>query len=110
MIKITVFVPKDSAQKVKEAMFKAGAGKQGAYELCCFESQGRGQFLPLEGAHPALGKIGEVEYVDELRLEMLCQKEHIKAVVKALRAAHPYEEPAFDLVELMAIEDLEGRQ
>lgn len=100
-IKLTVSVPLKDASKVREAMAKSGAGAQGRYSECSFSYKGLGRFKPLKGAHPAIGKIGKLEEVEEEKIEVITSKELVKRVVKAMKEAHPYEEPAFDLVELL---------
>ena len=100
MDKLVVFVPVDAADRVRAAVTEAGAGAVGAYDSCTFTSAGEGRFRPLEGADPAIGGVGELEVVDEVRIESVYPRPLRRAVVEALRAAHPYEEPAFDLVEL----------
>lgn len=97
--KIAVFVPVNDAQKVTDAMAKAGAGKLGQYEACSFTVQGKGAFLPQEGAHPAIGQCGMLEKVDECRVEMLCSPDALPSVLEAMRETHPYEEPAFDVIK-----------
>lgn len=101
MFKIIVFSPIDAKEKVKQAMFEAGAGKLGAYDHCAFETLGTGQFRPLSGARPTLGATNELTFVDEARIEMLCDPDSLKKVVKALKAAHPYEEPAYDIIQTL---------
>lgn len=103
MIKLVVFVPETHAEQVKLALFDAGAGRQGDYEHCCWQSSGTGQFRPCEGSDPFIGSKGELSRVPELRIEMLVDDERIEDVVKALRHAHPYEEPAFDCLPLLAV-------
>jgi dinuclear metal center YbgI/SA1388 family protein len=99
--KIVVFVPVGPAiTAVHQALSAAGAGSIGDYSHCSFASAGTGQFLPLAGAHPAIGKVGKLERVAETRLEMVLPRGKRRTVVEALRAAHPYEEPAFDVLEL----------
>jgi len=100
MYKICVFVPETSAERVKQAMFEAGAGKIGDYDSCCWQTPGQGQFRPLEGSSPFIGTQGTIETVAELRLEMVCADEFIKGVVAALKSSHPYEEPAYDVWKL----------
>jgi hypothetical protein len=95
--KLVVFVPPDSLDAVRDALFAAGAGRIGEYERCSWYAHGTGTFLPLPGAQPAVGEVGEEERVDEVRLETVFPAERHDAVVAALRAAHPYEEPAFDV-------------
>ncbi|OHQ78280.1 Nif3-like dinuclear metal center hexameric protein [Corynebacterium sp. HMSC073H12] len=98
----TVKVPADHVDKVAQAMFEAGAGTIGDYDSCAFHINGRGQFRPLSGANPFIGAEGQVEYVEEVRLEMVAPRSMRAAIVKALVAAHPYEEPAFDIVDNQA--------
>ncbi len=100
MYKLTVFIPESHLESVKEALFKAGAGRYANYECCCWQTLGTGQFRPLDGSHPFIGAPGRIERVREWRVEMICADEYVKGVVVALRANHPYEEPAFDLVRL----------
>jgi hypothetical protein len=96
-LKLIVFVPESSKEELKNALFAAGAGKLGNYSHCCFEQKGKGQFKPLSGANPAIGEVEKIEYVDEMRIELLCERAKIKNIIKTLRAHHPYEEPAFDI-------------
>ncbi len=79
------------------AMFEAGGGKIGNYDCCSFESLGTGQFRPLEGSQPFIGTQGQIERVQELKVEMVSVPENIKKVVKALKLAHPYETPAYEV-------------
>lgn len=94
-----VFVPEPQLDAVKEAMFEAGAGRQGNYRRCAWQVQGLGQFEPLPGSDPHCGEIGILHTEPEWRVEMLCAPECLNAVVLAMKTAHPYEEPAFDLIE-----------
>ncbi|CAM3583024.1 YqfO family protein [Halomonas lysinitropha] len=96
MYKLAFFVPKDDAEAVKEAVFATGAGRIGDYEACCFQTPGTGQFRPLEGADPHIGRVGDLEQVEELKVELVCTDELIQTAVAALKLAHPYEEPAYD--------------
>lgn len=100
MYKIIVFVPIADAEAVRQAVGEAGAGKIGNYSFVSFSSRGVGRFTPLPGAHPAIGKVGKPEEVEEERIEFVCAEEKLKIVLKALRAAHPYEEPAVDVWKL----------
>lgn len=95
--KIVVYVPVGHEEAVREAMCAAGAGHIGAYSHCTFASEGKGTFLPLEGTNPFMGKQGQLEVVDELRLETIVPAEQAEAVVRAMLAAHPYEEAAYDI-------------
>lgn len=95
MIQIIVFVPIEHKEKVKEAMFEAGAGKIGNYDKCSFEYQGVGQFRPLEGSQPFIGKINQIEWVPEVKVEMICEDKFFESVIKAMLKAHPYQTPAY---------------
>jgi len=86
---------------VKSAVFAVGAGRIGDYDSCCWQVLGQGQFRPLEGSQPYLGQTGSVESVPEYRVELVCEAQFIKAAVEAMIAAHPYEEPAWDVVQLV---------
>ena len=101
--KIAVFVPPQAAEAVYEAMTAAGAGTLGNYAGCAYTSLGEGRFLPLEGANPAIGTVGKPERTEELRLEMIAPEEATPAVVAAMLAAHPYETPAYDVLENKAL-------
>jgi hypothetical protein len=98
--KLVVFVPAESLDAVRDALFAAGAGRIGDYERCSWYTEGTGTFRPLPGASPTVGAVGEDEHVPELRLETVFPAERRDDVVAALRAAHPYEEPAFDVYVL----------
>ncbi len=98
--KWVVFVPAADAEAVRSAMFAAGAGHLGDYSHCSWSSVGTGQFLPHDGASPAIGTVGTVEYVEEQRVEMVAPASRRSAVLAGLRAGHPYEEPAFDILAL----------
>jgi dinuclear metal center YbgI/SA1388 family protein len=96
--KLVVFVPEAAAHAVIDAMAAAGAGTIGAYERCAWTIQGLGTFLPRDGANPTIGTVGQVEQLAETRVEMVVRAGRRSAVIAAMRAAHPYEEPAFDLL------------
>jgi hypothetical protein len=100
MYKLAFFVPVADAEAVKEAVFATGAGRIGDYEACCFQTPGTGQFRPLAGANPHIGRVGELERVEELKVELVCEDRLIHAAVAALKLAHPYEEPAYDVWKL----------
>ena len=101
MFHIAVYVPEAHAEKVKEAMFDAGAGKIGNYAKCSFESKGLGQFLPLGGSRPFIGEIDKIEKVSELKIEMVCDKNALSFAIKAMKKTHPYETPAYYVIELV---------
>ena len=100
--KLVVFVPPEALEPLRDALFAAGAGRIGAYERCSWYTDGTGTFLGGEGTQPAVGERGVEERVREMRLEMVFPAERHEAVLAALRAAHPYEEPAFDVYDLVA--------
>ena len=95
MYSLVFYVPETHLESVKEAVFKSGAGSYQDYDHCCWQIPGQGQFRPLAGSNPFLGSKGKVEKVDEYRVETICQDSDIESVLKALVAAHPYEEPAY---------------
>ncbi|MFV8816932.1 NGG1p interacting factor NIF3 [Haliea sp. E17] len=110
MFKLGFYVPESHLEAVKLACFEAGAGRIGDYQHCCWQTAGQGQFQPMAGSQPFIGSHGELERVPEYRVEMVCDDSAVRAVVAALCAAHPYEEPAWDLVEIIAsLEELEAR-
>ncbi len=98
--KLTVYVPPDAAAVVRAALAEAGAGVVGDYDLASFSSTGTGRFRPLAGASPAVGSVGEVETVEEVRVEVVLPRGRRSDVVRAMQAAHPYEEPAYQVVEV----------
>ena len=100
--KWVVYVPHENAEAVREAVFEAGAGHIGAYSHCSWSVSGIGQFLPHEGASPAVGSVGSIERVAEDRFEVVAPAHARGAVLEAMRAAHPYEEPAFDIFALVS--------
>ncbi len=101
--KLVVYVPAEHAEAVREAMAAAGAGAVGNYDRASFSSVGEGRFRPLSGARPALGRVDRVEVVPEVRVEAVLPRGRRREAVEAVRAAHPYEEVAYDLVELAAV-------
>ncbi|MGO2340102.1 MAG: NGG1p interacting factor NIF3 [Psychrobacter sp.] len=102
MYKLTVFIPEDSLNTVKSALFAAGAGTIGNYEHCCWQTQGTGQFKPLAGSNPHIGTHNKLEEVDEWRVEMVVDESYIEAVITALKNSHPYETPAYDVIKVLA--------
>ena len=92
---LVFYVPEPAAEAVKAAVFAAGGGRIGNYDCCCWQTAGTGQFRPLAGSNPAIGRRGAVETVPELKVELVVAEERLPAVIAALRQAHPYETPAF---------------
>jgi dinuclear metal center YbgI/SA1388 family protein len=100
MDKLVVFVPEPDSERLINALAAAGAGNIGAYERCAWTTAGTGTFRPRPGADPTIGTVGAVERVPEVRVEMVLPRAQRSAVLGALRAVHPYEEPAYDVYEL----------
>lgn len=100
MYKLCFFVPAAHVEPVKSALFDAGAGRIGDYDRCCWQTLGVGQFRPLEHSSPYLGRPGEVERVEEYKVELVCADDCLHAAVAALKASHPYEEVAYDVIRL----------
>jgi len=92
---LVVYVPETHIEEVLLAIGNAGAGRIGNYSHCAFTSPGTGRFTPLPGARPFVGEVGIEEQVSEIRVECVVEEDMLDDVVQALRAAHPYEEPAF---------------
>ena len=101
--KLVMYVPVDDAERLLDAVAQAGAGRVGDYERCAWSTTGTGTFRPLDGASPAIGRVGEVERVEEARLEVVLPRSARAAVLRAMHEAHPYEEPAHDLLELATV-------
>jgi hypothetical protein len=99
--KLVVFLPREALDAVREALFEAGAGRIGEYERCSWYTVGTGTYLGGNGTNPAHGEAGREQRVSELRLETVFPAESQDDVIAALRRAHPYEEPAFDVYELL---------
>ena len=99
--KLVVFVPPDALDAVRDALFAAGAGRIGGYARCSWYTAGTGTFFGGAGTEPSVGEAGREERVPELRLETVYPADRHDDVVAALRCAHPYEEPAFDVYELV---------
>ncbi len=95
--KIVVYVPESHADKLREAMGNAGAGRIGNYSHCTFTIKGIGRFKPEEGANPTIGSVGNFEEVVEERIETVCAGERLQEVLRAIKDTHPYEEPATDV-------------
>lgn len=101
--KLCFFVPEEHLEAVKQAVFDAGAGRIGDYDSCCWQAPGQGQFRALAGANPFIGQQGKLERVVEYKVELICDDAHIHGAIAALKLAHPYEEPAYDVIALLEI-------
>jgi hypothetical protein len=100
-VKLVWFVPEGALDATRDAVFGAGAGRIGDYERCSWYAAGTGTFLGGADTEPALGERGREERVAELRVETVVPADRLEGVVAALRAAHPYEEPAYDVYPLL---------
>ena len=107
MYLLVVYVPEENLENVKSAVFSAGGGKIGNYSHCSWQVKGSGQFKPETGSAPFLGEVNKLEKVNEYRLELVCQDSNIKEVVQAMLKAHPYETPAYHIVNVLTLDDLE---
>lgn len=100
MYKLIFYVPSENAETVKQSVFRTGAGNIGNYSECSWETEGIGQFRPLDKANPSVGTTNNLEKVVELRIEVLCEEQNIKEAITALKSTHPYEEPAYEVVSI----------
>ena len=103
MYKLNYFVPQDSKEKTKQALFDIGVGRYENYECCCFETLGTGQFKPIDSANPHIGELNKIEKVQEYKVEMICSSELIHEAIKVLKEQHPYEEVAYEIFKLEEI-------
>ena len=100
MYSVSFYVPVSPLEVVKDAVFAVGAGAIGDYQHCCWQVLGAGQFKPMAGSQPFIGPQGQLEKVAEWRVELIVDAAHIQSAVSALKAAHPYEEPAYAVYRL----------
>ena len=101
MYKLIFYVPEESTDNVKNAVFETGAGTLGLYSHCSWQTLGMGQFKPLSGSNPTIGSQGQVESVQEYRVEVLCTEQQIRPAIAALKQSHPYEEVAFEVISVL---------
>ena len=107
MYKLCFFVPESHVEQVKDALFKQGAGKIGEYDCCAWQTLGTGQFKPLQGSQPFIGKKHELTKVAEYKVEMVCDDSLIKQAVKVLLQVHPYQKPAYEVYQIFTLDELE---
>lgn len=100
MYKVFVTIPETHTDKLIDAMAKAGAGVVGNYTHCAYITKGMGNYLPEKGATPFIGEVGSMNREPEDKIEMICPKERLEEVVKAIKKVHPYETPTIDVVEI----------
>lgn len=106
MYKLCFYVPESHLETVKAALFSVGAGRYNAYDQCCWQILGKGQFRPLDGSNPYLGKPLQLQQFAEYKVELICADDVIKSAVQCLLALHPYEEPAYEIYKIQTIADL----
>ncbi|MEB3753496.1 NGG1p interacting factor NIF3 [Acinetobacter sp. MD2(2019)] len=104
MLKLIYYVPESHLESTKAAIFAAGAGGIGNYEHCAWQVKGMGQFKPIHGATPFLGQLDQLEQVEEWRVETIIDEAHAKQVAQTLKASHPYEEPAFEFLQILSFD------
>lgn len=104
MLKLIYYVPESHLESTKQAIFAAGAGGIGNYEQCAWQVKGIGQFKPVKGADPFLGQLDQLEQLEEWRVETIVSEAQAKQVAQALQASHPYEEPAFEFIQMVDVQ------
>lgn len=103
---IIVGTPEEAYERILDAISNAGGSIIGSYSHCAFVIRGKGHFKPAAGANPHTGTIGQINIVDEVQIETFCSRAVAKAVVQAIRAAHPYEEPVIYLIPVLSEAEL----
>ncbi len=103
---VIIYVPVSHADDIRKALEKSGAGSIGNYSGCSFSTRGIGRFRPLKNAHPAIGNIGNMEEVEEERIEVVVTKETLHEALKAVKTVHPYEEPAIHVLPMKDYKDI----
>mgnify|MGYP001556079627 CR=1 FL=1 len=106
MYSLNYYVPVEHHEKVKQALFDCGAGRIGHYDQCCWQVKGEGQFKPLQGSSPVTGSVGQLTRLEEFKVEMICDDMIIKKAVQTLLAQHPYEQPAYHIMQIQTYNDL----
>lgn len=102
--KICFYAPVSHVEEIKNAMFACGGGNLGTYSHCSFQVLGEGQFMPLTGSQAYIGKINQVEKIQEYKVEMACTEDSLQKVMAAFKKAHPYELPAYEVTEVKAFQ------
>ncbi len=100
MYQISFYVPETDLEKVKNAMFDAGAGRYNNYQQCAWQTIGMGQFKPVNNARPAIGLLGELETIEEYKVEMICTNDKLQQALEAMKTSHPYEEVAYTVIKM----------
>lgn len=105
MYQLIFYVQLSHLESVKSALFKAGAGKIGDYDSCAWQTLGTGQFCPLSGSNPFIGSVDQIESLEEYKVEMICEEKNIKQALQALIASHPYQTPAYSVLQMHTLAD-----
>ena len=105
MYVIVLYVPRDCVLNVVRALTDAGAGEIGRYRACAYHQSAHGQFQPMAGAQPFIGEVGQLTTVEEVRVEMVCNRKWVRPALEAMIAAHPYEQPAYHVLEAKTLAD-----
>ena len=100
-VKIITTIPPENTEEVRNAICESGSGIIGNYSYCTMSTKCTGTFKPNEDANPYIGENNKLEFVEEDKLEVICDVSNVKKVVKVLREVHPYEEPAVDIIPLL---------
>ena len=103
LVKLVVFVPEENADEVREALGNAGAGKIGEYSFCSYSSKGVGRFKPSNNANPHIGSAGKLEEVAEERIEVACEKDQAREIIRVIKEVHPYEEVVVDIYPMLSL-------
>ena len=106
MYQLIFYVPVSHLEQVKSALFAAGAGRHNDYDQCSWQTLGQGQFRPLPNSSPYLGQIGQLETLQEYKVEMICSENCIKNAVNALLTTHPYQHPAYAVYKMLTADTL----
>lgn len=105
LYQLVFYIPSSELERVKSALFKAGAGKIGDYDCCAWQTLGSGQFRPLTDSRPFIGRIDKLETLPEYKVEMVCAASKIKQVLQVLIAEHPYQTPAYSVFAMKTVDD-----
>jgi len=103
LVKLVVFVPEENADEVRQALGEAGAGRIGEYSFCSYSIKGVGRFKPSDHANPHIGSAGNLEAVDEERIEVACEKDQVVELIQVIKNVHPYEEVVLDIYPMLSI-------
>ena len=106
MYVLCFYAPESDVEKIKNELFNLGAGKIGNYDSCSWQTLGTGQFRPIKGSSPYIGKQNVITQVNEYKVELVCENNLITKVVNKLIEVHPYEEPAYHIIKVSTLSDI----